>query len=89
MKIPRRHYLGALFGAFLIVSLAPARPAAAGSATLAVGTVITALSNASANPVAGTFADLADAAILTVGANNFQTSYEGGDGNDLTLTVVP
>ena len=26
---------------------------------------------------------------LTVGSNTFQANYEGGDGNDLTLTVVP
>jgi len=30
-----------------------------------------------------------DGAILTVGSNHLQASYEGGDGNDLTLTVVP
>ena len=27
--------------------------------------------------------------ILTVNGNNLKASYEGGDGNDLTLTVVP
>jgi hypothetical protein len=26
---------------------------------------------------------------VTVNGNNFQASYTGGDGNDLTLTVVP
>jgi hypothetical protein len=26
---------------------------------------------------------------LPVGRNNYQVSYEGGDGNDLTLTVMP
>ena len=52
------------------------------------GTVFTALSNTSVNPIAGTFANLPDGAVLTVGANIFQASYEGGDGNDLTLTVV-
>jgi len=44
---------------------------------------------ASANPIAGTFANLADGSTFTVGRNNFQVSYSGGDGNDLTLTVVP
>lgn len=39
--------------------------------------------------IAGTFANLPDGAILTVGANTFTASYEGGDGNDLTLMVVP
>ena len=25
---------------------------------------------------------------MTINGNNFQANYEGGDGNDLTLTVV-
>ncbi len=53
------------------------------------GLVLTAISNTAATPIAGTFANLPDGAILTVNGNNFQASYEGGDGNDLTLTVVP
>jgi autotransporter-associated beta strand protein len=57
--------------------------------TLATGTVLTLISNTSANPIAGTFNNLADGATVTIGNNNFQASYEGGDGNDLTLTVVP
>ena len=47
------------------------------------------LSNASANPINGTFSNLADGAIVAIDGNNFQANYEGGDGNDLTLTVVP
>jgi fluoride exporter len=42
-----------------------------------------------ATPITGTFANLPDGAILTANGNNFQASYEGGDGNDLTLTVAP
>ena len=57
--------------------------------TLAQGLVLTAISNTATTPIAGTFSNLPDGAILTVGANHFQASYEGGDGNDLTLTVVP
>jgi hypothetical protein len=57
--------------------------------TLTSGTVTTLISNTSANPIAGTFNNLADGAIVIVNRNNFQASYEGGDGNDLTLTVVP
>jgi hypothetical protein len=38
-------------------------------------------------PISGTFANLADGAILTVGNTKLQASYEGGDGNDLTITV--
>jgi autotransporter-associated beta strand protein len=53
------------------------------------GLVLTVISNTSASPITGTFANLPDGAIVTVNGNNFQASYEGGDGNDLTLTVVP
>jgi hypothetical protein len=38
---------------------------------------------------AGAFSNLADGSTLIVGNNAFQANYEGGDGNDLTLTVVP
>ena len=57
--------------------------------TLTSGTVITLISNTSANPIDGTFNNLPDGAIVTVNGNNLQASYKGGDGNDLTLTVVP
>lgn len=60
-----------------------------GSAVLAQGTVFTVISNSAATPIAGTFSNLADGSTLTVGSNNYQVSYEGGTGNDLTLTVVP
>jgi len=30
-----------------------------------------------------------DGSTFTMGPNNYQVSYEGGDGNDLTFTVVP
>ncbi|HEY1769230.1 MAG TPA: hypothetical protein VGG02_03125 [Chthoniobacterales bacterium] len=36
----------------------------------------------------GAFANLADGAIIKIGRNKLQASYAGGDGNDLTLTVV-
>jgi hypothetical protein len=42
-----------------------------------------------ATPIAGTFHNLADGAIVTVNGNNLRASYTNGDGNDLTLTVVP
>jgi len=32
---------------------------------------------------------LANGKIIAVNGNNLQASYKGGDGNDLTLTVVP
>jgi autotransporter-associated beta strand protein len=54
---------------------------------LTVGTIFIVINNTLANPISGTFANLADNSIFTVGRNNYQVSYEGGDGNDLTLTV--
>ncbi len=53
------------------------------------GTVLTLISNTSANPIAGAFSNLPDGATVNVNGNNLQASYSGGDGNDLTLTVVP
>ena len=60
-----------------------------GNKVLPLGTIFTVISNTSAAPLAGTFSNLADGSTLTIGSNAFQASYEGGDGNDLTLTVVP
>ena len=60
-----------------------------GTSTLPPGTVFTVISNTSAFPISGTFSNLADGATVTVNGNTFQANYEGGDGNDLTLTVVP
>ena len=53
------------------------------------GKVFVAISNAAATPINGAFANLPDGSTFTVGSNTYQASYEGGDGNDLTLTVVP
>lgn len=58
-------------------------------ATVKVGQKATVIKNTAATPIAGVFANLADGAILTVGSYHIQASYEGGNGNDLTLTVVP
>jgi autotransporter-associated beta strand protein len=60
-----------------------------GNAQLRVGKSATVISNTSANPISGTFANLPDGSTFTVGLNTFQVSYTGGDGNDLTVTVVP
>ena len=57
--------------------------------TLPLGTVFTIIDNTAATSIAGTFVNLADGSTFTVGSNTFQASYAGGDGNDLTLTVVP
>lgn len=56
---------------------------------LTTGLTLTLISNTSANPISGTFGNLPDGAMVTINGNNFQAGYEGGDGNDLTLTVVP
>ena len=60
-----------------------------GTGTLATGTVFTVINNTSANQIFGTFSNLSDGSVFTSNGNNFQASYTGGDGNDLTLTVVP
>lgn len=62
--------------------------ASVGNKTLTPGTVFIVISNTFSDPIAGNFANLPDDSTFTVGPNNFQVSYEGGDGNDLTLTVV-
>jgi hypothetical protein len=64
-------------------------PADLANSALPLGRVFTVVDNTAVTPIAGTFSNLADGSTLTVGSNTFQVSYEGGDGNDLTLTVVP
>jgi autotransporter-associated beta strand protein len=58
-----------------------------GAGTLAQGTVFTIINNTAATPISGAFSNLADGATMTIGSNTYQASYEGGTGNDLTLTV--
>jgi autotransporter-associated beta strand protein len=53
------------------------------------GTTFTPIRNTAAAAINGRFGNLADGSTVTVGVNKFQVSYSGGDGNDLTLTVVP
>jgi len=48
---------------------------------------LTVINNTSANPIAGTFSNLADASTFISGGTTFKANYEGGTGNDLTLTV--
>jgi len=43
--------------------------------------------NTAANPIAGAFVNLPDGSTFTSHHNTFRVNYEGGDGNDLTLTV--
>ena len=56
---------------------------------LTQGTVLTVIRNTAATPITGTFSNLPDGGIVNVNGSNLQASYEGADGNDLTLTVVP
>src|SRR2546423_1484573 len=60
-----------------------------GGGNLLDGTVFAVISNTSATPISGDFNNLADGGTITIGNNTFQADYQGGDGNDLTLTVVP
>lgn len=54
-----------------------------------VGTVFRIIDNLSPGPTGGSFAGLPEGAIFTVGATQLRISYVGGNGNDVTLTVVP
>jgi autotransporter-associated beta strand protein len=60
-----------------------------GNSVLPPGTVLTAVDNTAATAISGTFSNLADGGTVVIGSNTFQANYEGGDGDDLTLTVVP
>ena len=60
-----------------------------GNQALPAGTVFTVIENKTHQLISGTFANLPEGAILSVGGNQLQASYRGGDGNDLTLTVLP
>ena len=60
-----------------------------GNNALTIGQVLTVINNTAATAITGMFNNLSEGDILTVNGNNLQASYTGGDGNDLTLTVVP
>jgi hypothetical protein len=57
--------------------------------TAPVGTTFTIIERRGTGPIIGTFMNLPDGGTITADNNTFQANYEGGDGNDLTLTVVP
>jgi|GEM_PF-3308706 len=56
---------------------------------IAPGTVFTLIKNRGASAIDGNFSNLPDGETVTSNGNKFLVDYEGGDGNDLTLTVVP
>jgi autotransporter-associated beta strand protein len=64
---------------------------ATGSLPLPLGAVFTVLDNTSAMPISGTFDSLPEGSVIQLSnpPNNLLVSYAGGDGNDMTLTVVP
>jgi autotransporter-associated beta strand protein len=58
-----------------------------GTGTITPGTIFTVIENTSASPIAGTFSNFPDNSTFTNNGNTYKVSYEGGTGNDLTLTV--
>ncbi len=56
--------------------------------TPAPNATFTIIDNASATPVAGTFAGLPQNSLLFVDGHAFRISYTGGDGNDVVLTAL-
>ena len=60
-----------------------------GQGELQAGLVLTVIENSGATAISGTFANLPEGAVVNVNGNDLQASYHGGDGNDLTLTVLP
>ena len=60
----------------------------AGNTSLPVGTTFTVINNMAASAIVGTFNNLPDGSTVVAGPNTYLVSYEGGDGNDLTLTVL-
>lgn len=55
----------------------------------AVGQTITIIDNDGTDPVNGTFAGLPEHGVMVRDGVRFMVSYTGGDGNDVTVTVVP
>ena len=59
------------------------------ASTASIGDVFTIVKNDGTGPVSGQFKNLPEGATIYAGANAFQISYVGGDGNDVTLTAIP
>ena len=62
-----------------------------GSLPLPLGVVFLVLNNTSAKPISGMFDSLSEGSVIQLSnpPNSLAVSYVGGDGNDMTLTVVP
>jgi len=53
--------------------------------TLPEGTAYTLIDNAGTSPIVGTFKDLPEMSLVSVGGYNFRITYIGGTGNDIQL----
>jgi autotransporter-associated beta strand protein len=62
---------------------------AQGNRALPAGTSFLIINNTSNSPISGRFDNLPDNGAITINSNKFQANYEGNNGNDLVLTVVP
>jgi autotransporter-associated beta strand protein len=60
-----------------------------GRGTLPLGTTFTVIDNTASTAIAGVFSNLPNGSTFTAGRNTFQVNYQGDDGNNLTLTVMP
>lgn len=60
-----------------------------GTTALTLGQVFMVIDNTADSPIFGTFHNLANGKIIILNGSKLQASYTGGNGNDLTLTVVP
>ncbi len=58
-----------------------------GGSVVAAGTAFNLINNTAVAAILGTFDNLPDGSTIAVGGNTYLASYEGGDGNDLTLTA--
>lgn len=58
------------------------------SAPVAIGSTLVIVDNDGTDAVSGTFAGLAQNALVSSAGNTFAISYTGGTGNDITLTAV-
>ena len=70
------------------VTLANAALVLRDTVALPLGTIITLIKNDGNDAVSGTFTGLANFASVTTNFNRFIISYNGGTGNDVTLTAV-
>jgi len=54
----------------------------------AKGSVFTLINNTGSSFISGTFANLADGSTVDLNGQSYKVNYEGGNGNDLTLTQL-